>query len=138
MQPSSSLCAWNDTFAAALVEAATQCVAEQVPVLLAVFDVPFPEPLYAITPGHQPFGVALVLEADPRHSLAGLEIAVETGDGLRATAMKDAQLETLRCDSSATRSLPLLAACIGGESREVVLDYNEQLWVKITITRPGA
>jgi hypothetical protein len=136
MQPSSTVCAWNDTFAAALVEAVTQCIAEQVPVLLAVFDTPFPEPLYEKTPGHQPFGIAMVLESNPQHSLAGLELSVETDDQPGATRMNDAQLESLRRDSSAARSLPLLAACAAGEAQqEVVLDYAGDLRLKVAVSR---
>lgn len=134
MQPSSSLCAWNDTFAAAFLEAATQCVAEQVPVLLAVFDTPFPDPLRELTPGHQPFGVALVLETSPQQSLASLDVSVEVGNGLPATTMTDVDLEALRGDSSAARSLPLLAACNTAAGGEVVLDYTEDLRLRIAVT----
>ncbi|MDR0480851.1 MAG: beta-ketoacyl synthase chain length factor, partial [Gallionellaceae bacterium] len=46
MQPSTSLCAWQYTVATGLVEAAVQCLAENIPVLMAVFDTPFPGPLH--------------------------------------------------------------------------------------------
>ena len=135
MQPSSSLCALSNTFAAALVEAAAQCLAEDVPVLLAVFDTPFPEPLYPFTPGHLPFGVAMVLDANPRSSLAGMTITIDRDAGLATTQMDDPLLEALRCDSSASRSLPLLAAVASPAAQQVVLDYAEDLWLKVSVDR---
>ena len=138
MQPSSSLCAWNDTFAAGLVEAATQCLAENVPVLLAVFDTPFPEPLYEKTPGHQPFGVALVLDVDPHDSLARITLTIEKDAKLAITQMDNPALEGLRTDSSASRSLPLLAAFAAPTAQQVVLSYADDLRLRIVVDRPPA
>lgn len=135
MQPSSSLCAWNDTFAAALMEAAAQCLSEQIPVLLAVFDTPFPAPLYEITPGHQAFGVALVLDANPAGSIARLSLALDYDGSLAATPMADTALENMRCDSSAARSLPLLAAIAAGGAQEVVLGYMDNLRLRVAVER---
>ena len=135
MQPSSSLCAWNDTFAAGLVEAATQCLVENVPVLLAVFDTPFPEPLYKKTPGHQPFGVALVLDVSPRNSLARIAIAIDCDARLAPTQMDDPRLEALRCDSSASRSLPLLAAFATPTAQQVVFSYADDMRLRVAVDR---
>ena len=133
MQPSSSLCALGNTFAAGLVEAATQCLAENVPVLLAVFDTPFPEPLYQLTPGRLPFGVAMVLDTNPNAGLAAMTIAIEGDVQLTTTQMDDPLLETLRCDSSASRSLPLLAALAVPAAQQVVLDYAEGLRITVLV-----
>jgi len=133
MQPSSSICAWDDSFAAGLVEAATQCVTENLPVLLAVFDTPFPEPLYEKTPGHQPFGVALVLDLIPDGSLAKMRIEVDGDVNLATTPMANLQLEVIRCDSSASRSLPLLAALATPGANEVVLGYSGDLRLRIAV-----
>jgi hypothetical protein len=48
--PSISLCCYDWSFAAGLLEAGAQCVTEGVPVLLVSYEVPYPEPLYAIRP----------------------------------------------------------------------------------------
>jgi hypothetical protein len=135
MQPSSSICAWNDSFAAGLVEAATQCLAENVPVLLTVFDTPFPEPLHEKTPGHQLFGVAMVLDSNPDDSLANMTIAVDGDASLAATPMADPELESLRGDSSASRSLPLLAAFAATEAQEVILGYSGDLRLRVAVNR---
>ncbi len=137
MQPSSSLCAMSNTFAAGLVEAATQSLAEEVAVLLAVFDTPFPEPLYQLTPGRQPFGVSMVLDADPRGSLAAMTIDIGPDTQLVTTKMNDPLLENLRRDSSASRSLPLLAALAQPMAQQVVLRYAEDLRIKVSVDRPG-
>lgn len=135
MQPSSSVCAWNDTFAAALLEAATQCLSEQIPVLLTVFDTPFPAPLYEITPGHQAFGVALVLDVNPAGGFARLSLTLDCDAGLAATPMSNIAIENMRCDSSAARSLPLLAAIAADGAQEVVLGYTEDLRLRIAVER---
>ncbi len=138
MQPSSSLCASINTFAAGLVEAATQCLVEGVPVLLAVFDTPFPEPLYQLTCGHLPFGVAMVLDANPRASLAVMSVAINSDTLPAMTQMDDPLLEALRCDSSASRSLPLLAALAAPAAQQVVLDYAEDLRLSVLVDGPPA
>jgi Beta-ketoacyl synthase, N-terminal domain len=135
-QPSTCLAAWYGTFAAALVEAATQCVTEGMPVLLAVYDTPFPEPLAAKTPGHQPFGVALVLGAKPDGSLAAMTLALDPGAQCAEKRMDQPALEALRVDSSASRALPLLAALASTAAHEeVVLDYAKGLRLKIALDR---
>lgn len=136
MQPSTSLSAWTGTFAAGLIEAAAQCLAEAVPVLLAVYDTPFPEPLAESTPCRQPFGVALVLDAKPGESLAALTLTLDA-DGQKAdTPMAEPGLETLRGDSAAARALPLLAALAStGAPAEIVLDYVEDLRLKVAVSR---
>lgn len=136
MQPSSSLSTWSGTFAAGLVEAAVQCLAEQIPVLLAVCDTPFPEPLFDRTPGHQPFGSALVLDGNPEHSLAAMRLTVDPNTQLSPTPMADPALETLRRDSSASRALPLLEALASPATHEeIVLDYVDGLWLRVALDR---
>lgn len=135
MQPSNSICAWDDSFSAGLVEAATQCLSEQVPVLLAVFDTPFPEPMSSITPCRHLFGAALVLDVDPQGSLAKLTISIDNDGNLAMTTMSAPHLESIRCDSSASRSLPLLAALAAAEPQEVVLGYSGELRLKVGVER---
>ncbi|NNM83262.1 MAG: 3-oxoacyl-ACP synthase [Burkholderiales bacterium] len=127
MQPSSSLCAWNGSFSAALLEASGQCLAEGIPVLLAAFDTPFPFPLQEFTPAGKPFGVAMVLDRNPENSIATLSIELcgEDPDSLSGW-------EAMRSDSSAARAVPLLAALAKGG--EVVLEYLEDLSLKVGVT----
>lgn len=134
MQPSSTLAAWTGSFAAALIEAAAQCQAENVPVLLAAFDTPFPEPLFTVTPGRHPFGIALVLDTNAENRLAGIRLAIDSDADVRATSMNDADLEALRCDSTASRALPLLAALASTQARqEIVFDYVDGLRLRVML-----
>ena len=58
---SNVLCAYDATFGAALLEALTQVVVDRVPVLLVAYDSGYPEPLHAVRPIPDAFGVAMVL-----------------------------------------------------------------------------
>jgi hypothetical protein len=59
--PSSVLCAYDATFGAALLEALTQVVVDQTSVLLVAYDSAYPEPLHAVRPIPDAFGIAMVL-----------------------------------------------------------------------------
>jgi hypothetical protein len=60
--PSTALCAFDGSFAAGLLEAATQAAAEKRPVLLVAVDLPYPAPLAAHRPSRHGMAAALVLE----------------------------------------------------------------------------
>src|SRR2546426_11196097 len=60
-QPSTSLCAYDASFTAGLVEAATQVASWGKPVALIAYDQPYPEPLHSARPILASFGAALVL-----------------------------------------------------------------------------
>jgi len=79
--PSTSLCAFEDSFAAGLLEAAVQAVTEASAVLLVAYDLPYPEPLAALWSVPSPFGVALLLTPDPGH---GLRLAIDFAAGSKA------------------------------------------------------
>jgi hypothetical protein len=59
--PSTSLAAFDASFAAGLLEALVQATADDRPVLLVAADVPYPEPLHAKRPLPDTMAVALVL-----------------------------------------------------------------------------
>ena len=118
--PSTSLAAYDASFAAGLLEAAVQCLEAQTPVLLVACDVPYPEPLHTLRPVADVFAVALVLGpvvasgADPATAAAGgpvLELH-SVGHGVldADTACAVPALEALRQDIPAARALPLLVA----------------------------
>lgn len=114
--PSTSLSAFDDSFAAGLLEAAVQATVQDRPVTLIAYDVPYPEPLHAARPIVAAFGMALVLA--PRRTQCAIASLspemVETASP--ETAMSDPELERLRLGNPAARSLPLLAAMARGEA----------------------
>jgi hypothetical protein len=127
--PSTSLSAWDGSFAAGLLEATTMTLSEGYPTLLVAYDQPAPPPLDRLRTTTTPFAVALVLTPDPgRAPLARLDIAL--GDGPE-TAITD-PLEALRRGNPAARALPLLAALAGGIIEETItLPYLDDVWLTV-------
>jgi len=119
-EPSTSLCCYDASFAAGLLECAVQVASRGRPAALIAYDEPYPEPLHATRPIQGEFGVALVLAADATRAVSILEI--ELGDGAE-TRLADPGLENLRLHNPAARSLPLLAALARGIAAEIVLKY---------------
>src|SRR5207237_7307321 len=62
-EPSTSLCVYDASFTAGLLEAATQVAVERRPVVLVAYDQPYPEPLRTARAVSEKFAVALLLTA---------------------------------------------------------------------------
>jgi hypothetical protein len=110
--PSTSICAYDGSFAAGLIEAASKAIQLGRPVLLVASDTPYPDPLHATRPLPHSFGMALLLtpQASAR-SLAVLHIALAPASGqMPISACADPSLEALRGQVPAARGLPLLQA----------------------------
>ncbi|GGC07316.1 hypothetical protein GCM10007205_15590 [Oxalicibacterium flavum] len=121
MLPSTSLCAYDGGFAVGLLEAAVQVAVEQRPVLLVVYDTPYPEPLHATRPLADQFAVAMLLT--PQAAANGLGSIALALDDAAQTAMQHADLETVRRGIPAARSLPLLRALATRRQEDVQLEY---------------
>lgn len=123
---STSLCAYDASFAAGLLEAASQATVEALPVLLMAFDLPMPPPLHALRPVAQGFAAAFLLTPAPTdRSLARWDIELDAaGAQGPPTAMPALLPEGLR-DNPAARCLPLLQALAGDGARAatVRVDY---------------
>ncbi|TMH39397.1 MAG: beta-ketoacyl synthase chain length factor [Betaproteobacteria bacterium] len=134
-EASTSLCAYDASFPAGLVEAATQVVSWGKPVALIAYDQPYPEPLHSARPLLASFGAALVLAPDAtRGASATFELAVLPGDE-KPTGMSDSRLEELRLGIPAARALPLLEALARKTQGEVVLDFLTELQLRVTVSR---
>jgi hypothetical protein len=118
--PSSSLCGFDASFSAGLLEAALQCAQWRRPVLLVAADIPYPEPLASKRPLASMFGAALLL--DVADASAGILVRVETVDLPDADSCNHAALDALRLGAPAARSLPLLQALAATQPTSVVLD----------------
>lgn len=133
--PSTSLCAFDWSFATGLMEAAAQANAGHDRVLLIAYDLPYPEPLRHARPILQTFGCALLLtrERDVR-ALAACELSA--GHTSEPTRMRDAALEQLRLDNPAARSLPLLAALAGSPdaSYDVAIESSAGNVLQLKVT----
>jgi Beta-ketoacyl synthase, N-terminal domain len=116
-----SLCGYDASFAAGLLEAMTQLATAGRPVILVAYDAPYPEPLRACRPVADAFALALVLSPEATgRSLARVALDLRSGD---ATRMADTPLEAMRLAIPSARALPLLQAIARREEGMVVLEY---------------
>jgi hypothetical protein len=125
--PSISLCGFDASFAAGLLEALVQCESSQAPVLLVASDIPYPHPLDAQRPSPDAFGLALLL-APASSAAKGLGLLTLPTDPMAPrphTACDRPELEALRAGVPAARALPLLQALARGGHRSVVLEGFE-------------
>lgn len=104
--PSTSLAAYDASFAASLIEAAALLLGDGIGTLLAVYDVRMPVPLYEKCPIEEPFGVALVLTPEPGEQTLA-RMTFEQTSAVHTT-MTNPELEKLRLANPAARALPLL------------------------------
>jgi hypothetical protein len=123
MAPSTSLCAYDGSFAAGLLETAVQTLSSQAATLLVSSDAPYPEPLNSVRPISAGFGVGLVISArQSGKSVARLTLSLtqETPGTLPQPA-----LERTRLGNPAARALPLLmrVASRSSGNSPVHLDY---------------
>lgn len=111
-QPSATTLAANDVTAiAGLREAFAMLATDDPAVLLVLYDVPPPVPLYEKRPIETACGIALVLSRkETGQSLAQLSM----GDAGSLATIGEPRLERLRGGNPAARVLPLLAAIATG------------------------
>lgn len=121
-QPSTSLSAYDSSFAAGLMEAFSLCREDDLPVLLVTYDIRPPAPLVYARPLVDDFSVALLLTPMQRpQSRASLQL--DLADHPNESRVADATLEKLRCGNPAARALPLLVALARQESATLHLPY---------------
>ena len=134
MAPSTSLCGYDASFAAGLIEAAVQVAVEGYPVALIAYDHPYPEPLHTVRQIGANFGVALVLTPQATQAtFAALEISLAPGVE-NLTILADAALDAVRTAAPAARCLPLLAALARKTRETVLLEYLVGNHLRIEIT----
>jgi hypothetical protein len=91
MQASSALSAFESSFAAGLLEAATQCAADGQPVLLVAFDVEASGALASVTRSRGLVAGAVVIAAEPgEHTLAGFDWSLRPGATAAVAATSEA------------------------------------------------
>ncbi len=132
--PSSSLCAYDGSFAAGLIEAAVYAQYEPEPVALIAYDVTYPEPLNAKRPLSAPAGIALLLAAPGKlpAPIANIELlGYEFG---QATELDDPLLESLRQGVPAARGLPLLVALAQRRAGVLKLGGNREQVLPVAVT----
>jgi hypothetical protein len=128
-QPSVTLCAYDGSFAAGLIEAAAQMHATGEPVLLVSYDLPYPEPLAAVRRIGEPLAVALLFSREPRAGTLG-RWRVAVCEGASATRFPES-IPTALCANPAAHALPLLATVARGVSETVVVTYVNGCHIRV-------
>jgi len=128
--PSTTLCGYDATFAAGLLEAAAQAAVEQRPVLLVAYDLPSPEPLHSLWPVSRPFAAALLLSPSPAGALK-MRLNIALVDGAAATGWPVALPPGLDNNPAAESVKLLAAAALGGGRAELQYLRNSHVAVEI-------
>lgn len=138
MAASTIVSSFDGSAAGGLLEALAQVRSSARPVLLVIYDHPYPAPLHAARPMASAFGVALLLAADgdgPRLRLEGL--AAEPATTLADLGGALPALDALRTGVPAARLLPLLALIARGAAGRVVLDYLDDIGLALAVGSGG-
>ncbi len=130
--PSTSLSAYDSSFAAGLVDAMSLVAVEDRAVLLVAYDVPPPHALLPFRPLCAPFGTALLLSNEASGEGA-TRLSLEIARQQEEDQMADPGLEALRVGNPAARSLPLLRLLAQRGAGQVVLPYfpDSQLLIRV-------
>jgi hypothetical protein len=130
-EPSTSLGAYDASFAAGLLEAGSLSTVERRPVLLVAYDVPPPSALLSCRPLQGPFGMALLLNSTPCRG-GGCRLRISIVGAQQEDRLMDPDLESLRINNPAARSLPLLRMLAKCRSGQVLLPYlpDSQLLIR--------
>jgi len=139
-QSSTALSCYDDSFAAGLLEAISIVCVEERPVLLVSYDLAVPAPLNNARPITEGFAVAFVVAPPLDDSPVIVQMRLEKANGRKSSSLPDPDLERLRLDNPAARSLPMLCAIAVGGSRTVGLDLLDcqQLILNVESCRPSA
>ena len=124
-EASSALTAFDASFAAGLLEAATQCEADRRPVLLVAFDVEATGPLATVTVSRGLVAGALVLAPGPsERTVAAFEWQLAPGPSMRAP-LRSAAAQAIAGNAMAD-ALPFFEA-LAREGGAVAMPLSEKL-----------
>jgi Beta-ketoacyl synthase, N-terminal domain len=131
--PSTSLCAYDASFAAGLLEAIAQARMTAQPVLLLAYDLRYPEPLNSARRISDAFSMALLLSATARAAAQfSLDVDIATPDAI-STPMNDIALEQFRRLNPAARSLPLLVALAARRNERIFIESTNGAQLEIQV-----
>ncbi len=121
-EPTTSLCAYDASFASGLLDAAAQATVDDRAVTLVAYDLPYPRPLHDVRPIEGMAGLALVLTPWATGRSFARLTAAPARSGMAVTTMADPRLERLRAGNPAARGLPLLATIADGRPATICLE----------------
>ncbi|MBL4648017.1 MAG: beta-ketoacyl synthase chain length factor [Gammaproteobacteria bacterium] len=130
-QPSLSISAGENSFAVGLMESFLQCNATKKPILYVAYDMTPPMFLNKHVKTNETFAVALLLS--PQKTTASLANISVNYSQQSATQLTDADLEILRLNSAAARSLSLLEKIILKKNAIVYLQSGRQQCLEVNV-----
>jgi hypothetical protein len=130
-ESSTTLCGFDASFAAGLLEGAAQATVERRAVLLVAYDLPAPDPLRALWPVSRPFAAALLLSPRPEGK-APLRLALSIEEGA-ADPGWPAPLPREFADNPAAQALKLLAAAARNGGGRAELQYLRKSHLAVEI-----
>ena len=135
--PGLSVAVHDYTFGATLLKSVVQVSTEKYPVIMVVFDMPFPEPLHSVRPLTDAFAASLVLTpAETSTSIAKISVDWSAGDP--AHAVTEPRTEALRRiwrGNPAGRALPLLELLARKEESGITVRYPNDGVLELQVTR---
>ena len=130
--PSTTVCAYDASFAAGLLEALAQIAVGGPATALIAYDLDYPPPLRAARPVPAAFGLALVLDPRPQpHALAQLRVGLASGT---ADRVGHQGREALRAAIPAAAGLVLLEAIARRRATTVNIAYLEPQTLRVEVT----
>lgn len=137
-EASTSISAARHCFAAALLKAASQCRADETPVLMVCFDHPLPEPLSDTYPIVAPLGIGLALSPAPTaNSKARLELDWDVQANAQGMPPSAEALAPLWSGNPAGHGLPLLETIARTQSQEIRLPSSADATLRLQIACPN-
>lgn len=129
--PSTTVSAYRASFAAGLMEAASQLQVDGRPVLLVGYDHTAPDPLKPCVGSFPPFAVAMAMSplATPGSRRLGLEIVHDQHE----SRVELDDLETLRNSNPTAVALPLLQALARDGAERIVLPHVNGLQLAVDV-----
>lgn len=133
MKPSTSIAGQYGSFSIGLIEACLQIATESNDILLLCHDVTAPYTLNKVAKVESDFGTAMVITGEQQeNSLAAISWRVIS----KSESVSDVGIEAIdkiRKGNPAARCLPLLAQIASKASGSVILPYNHEQHLQITI-----
>lgn len=132
--PCDSLAAGEYTFGAAILKAAVDIEVERRPLLVVVFDAPFPEPMNQVYPMSSPFAVAMVIEPpDAAKAICRVACSVAGEAKSNAKVIANPELNEMLMGNPAGQSLAVLEAIAIGKRTSIVVAHAEGCEIMLDI-----
>jgi len=131
--PSTSISAGDASFAAGLLEAMTQVMSSQQPVLFVGYDYPAPFPLDEKRHFDFPFGVAMLLSVN-RSAKTSAELSYREISNHEPSDCVATELTKILKDNPFAQALPLLECVVRKESKLINIPYYDQSSLTIQVS----